>query len=83
MCRKVVNERKAVKEGYGGRRFTKEGGSFYGEFNFLEGSLGFAQSEESLSSVVGLDQYRGAPVCWRFWAWGPGYPYDILARKLS
>jgi hypothetical protein len=19
-----------------------------------------------------------APVCWRFWAWGPGYPYDIL-----
>jgi hypothetical protein len=19
-----------------------------------------------------------APVCWRFWARGPGYPYDIL-----
>ena len=21
---------------------------------------------------------HGAPVCWGFWAWGPGYPYDIL-----
>jgi hypothetical protein len=21
---------------------------------------------------------QGAPVCWGFWARGPGYPYDIL-----
>lgn len=21
---------------------------------------------------------QGAPVCWRFWAQGPGYPYGIL-----
>jgi len=21
---------------------------------------------------------QGALVCWRFWAWGPGYPYGIL-----
>jgi hypothetical protein len=21
---------------------------------------------------------QGAPVCWRFWARGPGYPYGIL-----
>jgi hypothetical protein len=33
---------------------------------------------ESLSSVVGKDHYGGAPVCWGFWARGPGYPYGIL-----
>jgi hypothetical protein len=54
-----------VKEGYERRRFTKEGGlSFYlflGErvlLDFLEGSLG-GLLVESLSSVVGKDQYRG------------------------
>ena len=49
-----------VKEGYERRRLRrKEGGSFYREFHFLEGSLGFTQRAESLSSVVGLDQNRG------------------------
>jgi hypothetical protein len=65
---------RAVKEGYEGRRFTKEGLSFYGEF-FLEGSLGFA-GEFEFCSREGLVQ--GAPVCWGFWARGPGYPYGIL-----
>ena len=30
-----------------------------------------------LSSEVGRIS-SGAPVCWGFWARGPGYPYDIL-----
>jgi hypothetical protein len=65
---------KSVKGQYEGR-FTKEGGgSFYGIIIFF-GALGFAERE--LSSVVGRIS-TGAPVCWRFWARGPGYPYDIL-----
>jgi hypothetical protein len=64
-----------VKEGYEGRRFTKEGGSFYGKFLFWRVLLDCA--EESLSSVVG-GLVQGAPVCWGFWARGPGYPYGIL-----
>jgi hypothetical protein len=32
---------------------------------------------EELSSGVGRFS-TGALVCWRFWARGPGYPYDIL-----
>jgi hypothetical protein len=48
-----------VKEGYEGRRFTEAGRIILRGISFLEGSLGFAQREESLSSVVGLDQYRG------------------------
>jgi hypothetical protein len=32
---------------------------------------------EELSLGVGRFS-TGALVCWRFWAWGPGYPYDIL-----
>jgi hypothetical protein len=42
-----------VKEGYEGRRFTKEGLSFYGEFYF--GGFSWICREESLSSVVGKD----------------------------
>jgi hypothetical protein len=40
-----------VKEGYEGRRFTKEGLSFYGEFFYFEG-FSWICIEESLSSVV-------------------------------
>jgi hypothetical protein len=25
-----------------------------------------------------VNQKQGAPVCWGFWARGPGYPYGIL-----
>jgi hypothetical protein len=54
--------------------YGRGGLSFYGIF-WGEGSLGFAQEFE-FCSREGLVQ--GAPVCWRFWARGPGYPYGIL-----
>jgi hypothetical protein len=43
-----------------------------------EGFLGLSWiCREELSSGVGRFS-TGALVCWRFWARGPGYPYDIL-----
>jgi hypothetical protein len=60
-----------VKEGYEGRRLTEGGGLFF--WRVLLDLL-----VESLSSVVGEGSLRGAPVCWGFWARGPGYPYGIL-----
>jgi hypothetical protein len=64
-----------VKEEYEGRRFTKEGLPFYG--NFWGGFSWIAQRRvEFCSRREGLVQ--GAPVCWGFWARGPGYPYGIL-----
>jgi hypothetical protein len=54
-----------------GRRLTEGGGLL-----FLEGSLGFVGSEFEFCSREG--SVRGAPVCWGFWARGPGYPYGIL-----
>jgi hypothetical protein len=38
--------------------------------------LDLHRGEFEFCSREGLVQ--GAPVCWRFWARGPGYPYDIL-----
>jgi hypothetical protein len=69
----------AVKEGYGGEEVYEGALSFYGRFwgdFFLGGgSLGFAERRvEFWSGRIST----GAPVCWRFWARGPGYPYDIL-----
>jgi hypothetical protein len=70
-----------VKGEYDGESLTVEGIllggglSFYGEFYF-GGSLGFAGGEFEFCSREGLVQ--GAPVCWGFWARGPGYPYGIL-----
>jgi hypothetical protein len=62
-----------VKEGYEGRRFTKAGiiilRGFLGGFSWICTGVEFCSRE-------GLVQ--GAPVCWRFWARGPGYPYGIL-----
>jgi hypothetical protein len=52
-----------------GRRLTE------GRIIF-QGSLGFAGSEFEFCSREG--SVRGAPVCWGFWARGPGYPYGIL-----
>jgi hypothetical protein len=60
-----------VKEGYEGRRLTEELLFFF--WGVLLDLLVL-----SLSSVVGEGSLRGAPVCWGFWARGPGYPYGIL-----
>jgi hypothetical protein len=55
-----------------------EGGSFDGRFWgwIFWGALLDLQGGE-LSSGGGRFS-TGALVCWRFWARGPGYPYDIL-----
>jgi hypothetical protein len=42
---------------------------------FGEGLSGIAQRRVEFCSRIGSVQ---ALVCWRFWARGPGYPYDIL-----
>jgi hypothetical protein len=64
----------AVKEGYGGGGGLRRGLRFYGKF--WGGVLsGIAQRRVEFCSRIGSVQ---APVCWRFWARGPGYPYDIL-----
>jgi hypothetical protein len=64
-----------VGEGEYERRRLGRRGSFDGRFIDFGGSLGLA--ERRVSSVVGRIS-TGAPVCWGFWARGPGYPYDIL-----
>jgi hypothetical protein len=64
-----------VKEGYDGEEAYEEN-FFYWDFFFFEGSLGFSGSEFEFCSRGG--SLRGAPVCWGFWARGPGYPYGIL-----
>jgi hypothetical protein len=43
--------------------------------DFGGGSQGFAERGVEFWSQIGSVQ---APVCWRFWARGPRYPYDIL-----
>jgi hypothetical protein len=51
-------------------------GSFYGRWGIdFWGSLGLAGRRVEFCSQEGSVQ---APGCWRFWARGPGYPYDIL-----
>jgi hypothetical protein len=42
----------------------------------LGGFSWICTGEFEFCSQEGLVQ--GAPVCWRFWARGPGYPYGIL-----
>jgi hypothetical protein len=71
----------AVKEGYGGggglRRALSFDGRFWGD-GFLGGGGALLDLQRGeLSSGVGRFS-TGALVCWRFWARGPGYPYDIL-----
>jgi hypothetical protein len=61
----------------GGEEVYEGGGSFYGEWDFGEFSwICTERGEFEFDSRIGSVQ--GAPVCWRFWARGPGYPYDIL-----
>jgi hypothetical protein len=54
-----------------------EGGDYHSMGIFF-GGFSWICREESLSSVVGIGLVQGAPVCWGFWARGPGYPYGIL-----
>ena len=64
-----------MKGQYERRRLGRRGlfdGRFFLDFG---GSLGLAERRVEFYSREGSVQ---APVCWRFWAWGPGYPYDIL-----
>ena len=66
---------KSVKEAYEHRRLGRRG-LFDGRgLLILGGSLGLAGRRVEFCSQEGSVQ---APVCRRFWAWGPGYPYDIL-----
>jgi hypothetical protein len=78
-----MKERESVKGEYDGESLTVEGillgrgSSFYGGI-FIWGRvlLDLHRGEFEFCSREGLVQ--GAPVCWRFWARGPGYPYGIL-----
>ena len=73
---KKVNARGCEGRIWRGRRFTKgiifstgDWGLFYGAL--LDLHRGGVEFWSRIGSVQ-------APVCWRFWARGPGYPYDIL-----
>jgi hypothetical protein len=51
------------------------GRSFYGRWGIdLEGSW-ICREEWSFGVRIVSVRHQG---CWRFWARGPGYPYDIL-----
>jgi hypothetical protein len=71
---KEVNARGGEGRIWRGRRFTK--GNHSTGFLFSLGALLDLQRGEWSSGVGRFS--AGAPVCWRFWARGPGYPYDIL-----
>jgi hypothetical protein len=76
--RKFMRRKGSVKEGYDGRSLTEEGYFFGGRRKHLgrgrkfwfEGSFGFSGSEFEFCSRGG--SLWGAPVCWGFWARGPG-----------
>jgi hypothetical protein len=51
------------------RRHYHSTGIFGGGLSWI------SQRRVEFCSRIGSVQ---APVCWRFWARGPGYPYDIL-----
>ena len=63
-----------MKEGYGGEGGLQEIHST-GDWGLIFGGSWICR--EAWSFGVGLYQYRHRG-CWRFWARGPGYPYDIL-----
>ena len=54
-----------------------EGRDYHSTWNFILGGFSWICTEESLSSVVRRIS-TGSTGCWRFWARGAGYPYDIL-----
>jgi hypothetical protein len=71
-------------KGKGGEGGNMRGEVYEGRHSFLRGILFFFggvlldlhRGEFEFCSREGLVQ--GAPVCWGFWARGPGYPYGIL-----
>jgi hypothetical protein len=79
--RKLMRRKGSVKEGYDGRSLTGRG-HFLGEEEELLERLyvggDYFSGVGSLFYGFLVNQKQGAPVCWGFWAWGPGYPYGIL-----
>ena len=67
--------RKDGEGGYEGKRVYKGRGIILRGILFWRVLLDLHREFE-FCSREGLVQ--GAPVCWRFWARGLGYPYDIL-----
>ena len=65
---------KSVKEEYGGEGGLR-GDNSTRDLGLIFGALLDLQRGFEFWSQIGSIQ---APVCWRFWARGPGYPYDIL-----
>jgi len=63
-----------VKEEYGGEGGLR-GDHSMGDGGLILRALGFCREEWSFGVRIVSVRHRG---CWRFWARGPGYPYDIL-----
>ena len=66
---------RAVKEEYGGE------GGLRGDHSTGDGELFYVALLDLQRGGVEFESQTGsvqASVCWRFWARGPGYPYDIL-----
>ena len=62
--------------GKGGEGGYEQRKHYHSTGNFGGGGLSWiAQRRVEFCSQIGSVH---APVCWRFWARGPGYPYDIL-----
>jgi hypothetical protein len=69
-----VNEGEVGEGGiWRGRRFT--GGHSTGDGGLILRALGFCREVWSFGVGIVSVRHRG---CWRFWARGPRYPYDIL-----
>ena len=51
------------------------GGHSRGDGGLIWRDLGYCRGEWSFGVRIVSVRHRGY---WRFWAWGPGYPYDIL-----
>jgi hypothetical protein len=77
---KESNEGRESVKGEYDREILMVEGFFWEEDHHSTGVLGGGFSWICIGvefcSWEGLVQ--GAPVCWRFWARGPGYPYGIL-----
>ena len=65
---------KSVKEEYGGEGGLQEV-ILLGDGGLNGRALGFYREEWSFGVSIVSVSHQG---CWRFWARGPGYPYDIL-----
>jgi hypothetical protein len=75
--RKLMRRKGSVKEGYDGRSLTGRGDYFGRRKNYWKGEKtvclrGLFSSVGSLFYGFLVNQKQGAPVCWGFWAQGPG-----------